>query len=116
MSSPPPVLERSPDQCVSKSNAFDQPQTELAPLALRLSDTQLDEIMRLCQPLALHCRDALLRILAHELRGRRDVGDGELHRIARTIIKGNRLFDAPNLDGAEETPQPRRLARGGKYR
>jgi hypothetical protein len=60
-------------------------------LALRLSDTQLDEIMRLCRPLALHCRDALLRILAHELRGRREIGDGELHRIARTIIKDNRL-------------------------
>jgi hypothetical protein len=28
--------------------------------------------MRLCRPLALPCRDALLRILAHELRGRRD--------------------------------------------
>jgi hypothetical protein len=68
-------------------------------LALRLSDTQLDEIMRLCRPLALPCRDALLRILAHELRGRRDVGDGELHRIARTIIRDNRLFDPPDLDG-----------------
>jgi hypothetical protein len=45
-----------------------------------------------------------------------DVGDGELHRIARSIIKDNRLFDPPDLDGAEETPQPRRLARGGKYR
>jgi hypothetical protein len=85
-------------------------------LALRLSDTQLDEIMRLCQPLALPCRDALLRILAHELRGRHDVGDGELHRIARDIIKSNRLFDPPDLDGAEEAPQLRRLARGGKYR
>jgi hypothetical protein len=52
-----------------------------------------------CRPLALHCRDALLRILAYELRGRRDVGDGELHRIARTIIKDNRLFDPPDLDG-----------------
>ncbi len=45
-----------------------------------------------------------------------DVGDGELHRIARTIIKDNHLFDAPNLGGVEEAPQPRRLARGGKYR
>jgi hypothetical protein len=72
--------------------------------------------MRLCRPLALHCRDALLRILAHELRGRREIGDGELHRIARSIISDNRLFDAPDLDGAEEAPQPRRLARGGKYR
>jgi hypothetical protein len=68
-------------------------------LALRLSDSQLDGLMRLCRPLALHCRDALLRILAHELRGRRDIGDGELHRIARTIIKDNRLFDPPDLDG-----------------
>jgi hypothetical protein len=64
-------------------------------LALRLSDDQLSEVMRLCRPLAPRCRDALLRILAHELRGRRDVGDGELHRIARTIIKDNRLFDPP---------------------
>jgi hypothetical protein len=65
--------------------------------------------MRLCQPLALSCRDALLRILAHELRGRRDVGDGELHRIARTIIKENRLFDPP-LE--TEPPQsPRRQVR-----
>jgi hypothetical protein len=46
-------------------------------------------------PLALHCRDALLRILAHELRGRRGVGDGGLHRIARN----NSLFDPPDLDG-----------------
>jgi hypothetical protein len=65
--------------------------------------------MRLCQPLALQCRDALLRILAHELRGRRDVGDGELHRLARTIIKDNRLFDPP-LD----TEKGER-GRGGKY-
>jgi hypothetical protein len=51
--------------------------------------------MRLCRPLAVPCRDALLRILAHELRGRHDVGDGALHRIARTIIKDNHLFDPP---------------------
>jgi hypothetical protein len=70
--------------------------------------------MRLCQPLALHCRDALLRILAYELRGRRDVGDGELHRIARTIIKDNSLFDPPDLDGrmphAQRTLCPLRLS------
>jgi hypothetical protein len=55
-------------------------------------------VMRLCQPLDLRCRDALLRVLAHELRGRRDVGDGELFRITRTIIRDNRLFDPPDLD------------------
>jgi hypothetical protein len=97
MASPSLARTRSPDQ------SPDHP----APLALRLSDSQLDEIMRLCQPLALHCRDALLRILAHELRGRRDVGDGELHRLARTIIKDNRLFDPP----LETEPHQR----GGKY-
>jgi hypothetical protein len=83
---------------VLKPNAFGQQHTEES-IALRLSDTQLDGLMRLCQPLALPCRDALLRILAHELRGRRDVGDGELHRIARTIIKDNHLFDPPDFDG-----------------
>jgi hypothetical protein len=56
--------------------------------------------MRLCQPLTLPWRDALLRILAHELRGRRDVGDGELHRIARTIIRDNGLFDPAVGNGA----------------
>jgi hypothetical protein len=35
------------------------------------------------------------RILAHELRDKRDVGDGELHRIASEVIRANRLFDAP---------------------
>jgi len=45
-------------------------------LAFRLSDLQLDELMRLCQPLAPRCRDALLRILAYQLRGRRDVNRG----------------------------------------
>jgi hypothetical protein len=34
--------------------------------------------------------------------------------IAVTMLAA--LVDAPNLDDAEETPEPRRLARGGKYR
>src|SRR5262249_41949137 len=83
MASPAPVLERP-----------SKPQTEES-LALRLSDSQLDAVMRLCRPLAPPCRDVLLRILAHELRGRRDVGDGELHRLARRIITDNNLFDPP---------------------
>ena len=68
-----------------------------APPPLALSDAQLAAVMRLSEPLAPACRDALLRILAHELRGQHDVGDGELHRIVRTIIRDNRLFDAPDL-------------------
>ena len=68
-----------------------------APPPLALSDSQLATIMRLSEPLAPTCRDTLLRILAHELRGRLP-GDGELHRIVRTIIRDNRLFDAPVLE------------------
>jgi hypothetical protein len=85
--SPSPVLARSPDPAsdqsrteprepgLSKPNALGLPHTEES-LALRLSDAQLDEIMRLCRPLDLPCRDVPLRILAHELRGRHDVGHG----------------------------------------
>jgi hypothetical protein len=89
-----------------KPSAFGRLQSSDGSLALRLSDTQLDEVMRLCQPLVPHCRDVLLRILSHHLRGRRDVGDGELHRLARTIIADNRLFDPP----LETEPH-----HGGKY-
>jgi hypothetical protein len=97
---------RSTDQ--SSPTVSDHPE----PHALQLSDTQLSDLMRLCGPLAPQCRDALLRILAYELRGRHDVGDGELHRIARTAIRENRLFDPPL-----KTDEPRhyRGAGGGKY-
>jgi hypothetical protein len=65
------------------------------PTPLRLCDAQLDALMMLAKPLQPRCRDAFLRILAHELRDKRDVGDGELHRIASEVIRANRLFDAP---------------------
>jgi hypothetical protein len=117
---PSPVLaspDPAPDQPrteprergLSKLNAVGLPHTEES-LALRLSDAQLDKIMRLCQPLDPHCRDALLRILAHELRGRRDIGDGELHRLARTIIKDKRLFDPPDIDTGRMLLPPPTLA------
>ena len=64
---------------------------------LALTDNQLDTVLRLAKPLHPACRDAFLRILAHELRDRRDVGDGELHRIASETIKANRLFDPPDF-------------------
>jgi hypothetical protein len=103
MPTPSPVLARSPDHGLSGTervrSAPDRAPSSEERLALRLSDDQLTEVMRLCQPLVPPCRDALLRILAHELRGRRDVGDGELHRLARSIIADNHLFDAPDLDG-----------------
>jgi hypothetical protein len=78
-----------------RARSTDQSPDDEKSLALQLSDAQLSDVMRLATPLALHCRDALLRILAYQLRGRRDVGDGELHRIAREIISTNHLFDPP---------------------
>ena len=67
-----------------------------------LTDEQLAMVMRLAKPLAPPCRAALLNILVHELNGRCDVGDGELHRVARNIIKANRLFAPLDLKGADE--------------
>jgi hypothetical protein len=66
---------------------------------LALSDSQLEHTMRLAQPLHTQSRDAFLRLLAHEFRGRVEIGDGELFRVAREIIKSYKLFDAPEVDG-----------------
>ena len=91
-----------------KSNAFGLPHTEGSrPCRIRQhprnrsrSDSLTPNSTRSCAYVSRsRCRDALLRILAYELRGRREVGDGELHRIARTIIKDNRLFGPSDLDG-----------------
>jgi hypothetical protein len=61
--------------------------TTAAPRPIAVSDRQLDAIMRACQPLAPLERSALLASLAHRLRGYRDVGDGELHRIIREVLR-----------------------------
>ena len=79
---------------------------------LALSDSQLDQIMRLAQPLQPAARDAFLRILAHEFRGRHDIGDGELHRVAVETIKSYRLFDAPDLARGHVPRWPSRRRNG----
>jgi hypothetical protein len=76
-------------------------------MPLCLSDSQLDEIFRLTKPLAPAYRDSFLQLLAVELRDRSDVGDGELYRIARQIIRDHHLFDAPLI---EERGRSRRSA------
>jgi hypothetical protein len=53
--------------------------------------------MRLAQPLQPQCRKATLRMLAHELRDRANIGGGELHRTAHEVIRSYQLFDPPNL-------------------
>jgi hypothetical protein len=67
---------------------------------IKFTDDQLTEIFRLTAPLQPACRDVFLRILAHELRGRVDVGDGELNRLAREVIKTHDLFTAPDDMGS----------------
>jgi hypothetical protein len=67
------------------------------PSPVRLTDDQLTALMRLAQPLQPQHRDTFLRLIAHELQGRADIGDGELHRVACDVIKSHQLFDPPNL-------------------
>jgi hypothetical protein len=63
---------------------------------VRFTDEQLTKIFQLTAPLAPTHRDTFLRLLAAELQGRSDVGDGELHRLMRAIIKDHYLFEAPS--------------------
>jgi hypothetical protein len=82
---------------------------------LRLSDAQLDALMMLAKPLQPSCRDAFLKILAHVLRHRHDVGDGELHRIASEVIWSNRLFDPTLSTGGETGARSGRMRRDSKW-
>jgi len=65
---------------------------------LALSDAQLTEIFRLTKPLQPACRDEFLQRLAQALQGRTDLGDGEVYRLARQVIRDHHLFDAPIED------------------
>jgi hypothetical protein len=62
---------------------------------IRLTDAQLDAIVRACQPLAPGDRGAFLEAVAAALRDR-EIGDGLLHR---TIAEVQRKFwDPPVLE------------------
>jgi hypothetical protein len=65
------------------------------PSPLHLSDTQLTELLQLSAPLRPNDRHALFVALAEALAGRTDIGDGELFRAVKEIIRAHRLFDAP---------------------
>ena len=65
-------------------------------MPIHFTDDQLTEIFRLTTPLAPVCRDEFLQLLAQAFQDRSDVGDGELFRTARDIIKTNHLFEAPS--------------------
>lgn len=64
-------------------------------MPIHFTDGQLDAIFRLAQPLQPHTRVTFLEILARKLGDVSAVGDGELYRTAREIIRENHLFEAP---------------------
>jgi hypothetical protein len=53
---------------------------------LALTDEQVKLVQTAAAPLPYRCRDAFLQKLATQIDGR-DIGDGELHRIAHAIAQ-----------------------------
>ena len=73
----------------------------MSPLAL--SDSQLDQIMRLAAPLSVDVRAAFLERLAGELGALGELGDGVVFKTASRIQK--EFFDPPDI-----LPHPGRYA------
>jgi hypothetical protein len=57
------------------------------PTPLALTEAQLAALMMLAKPLQPKYRNTFMRTLAYVLCDRRDVGDGELHRLASEVIR-----------------------------
>jgi hypothetical protein len=62
---------------------------------LKLTDSQITTVMQLSRPILPDQHVAFVELLTAKLNGRREIGDGELHRTVRTIIADNRWFDPP---------------------
>jgi hypothetical protein len=77
---------------------------------LALTDAQLTTIMGLARPLSPSQRTTFLEVLADKLRGRGELGDGELHLICRQLLREHGLFDPPL-----ETEPHHHRERVGKY-
>jgi hypothetical protein len=60
----------------------DQWEVSLTPL--KLSDSQLDQVLRAAHPIGVRDRDAFLQDVAAELRGR-EIGDGLVARVVREV-------------------------------
>jgi hypothetical protein len=61
-------------------------------LPIRLTDDELDAVMAAARPISVDRRDAFLRAVAAELRGR-EVGPGLVHRICAEVQREH--FDPP---------------------
>jgi hypothetical protein len=70
--------------------------SDRAPLAL--SDDQLDQIVRCAAPLHPELRRVFVEHVAYALRGK-TIGDGTVYLGCRQVLRENRMFDPPDLDG-----------------
>jgi hypothetical protein len=80
----------------ARSCSASQGDDSMPPLAL--TDSQLDTLTRLAEPLHPHGRVAFLEKVAAKLRGFESLGDGLIARVAREMQK--EFFRPPNLHGA----------------
>lgn len=61
---------------------------------LALTDNQLDQIMRCAAPLHPRVRRLFVEHVAVRLRGK-TLGDGEVHKACREVLRESGLFDPP---------------------
>jgi hypothetical protein len=72
---------------------------------IRLSDSEIDAVMRAAQPLEPSRRDAFLQQVAAALQGRQ-IGPGLVHRICAEAQRAH--FDPPDLSGNQDSKYRRR--------
>jgi hypothetical protein len=72
---------------------------------VRLTDSQLETVMRAAGVLNVYDRDDFLRAVAQELAGREPLGDGIVGRVTAELQK--RFWRPPEVEG--------RAPYGGKY-
>jgi hypothetical protein len=65
---------------------------------LQLSDDEMSVLMSLAGPIDQQRRPQFLQEVAAELEAKRQVGEGLVHRLARTIQR--KYFDPPQLPNA----------------
>jgi hypothetical protein len=81
------------------------------PTPLRLSDTQLDQVLRAARPLHTRDRGAFLRAVADGLRDCPEPGDGQVFRVVAEAQR--RFYDAPT---STDNDGHKRMPRGTPHR
>jgi hypothetical protein len=75
---------------------------------LKLSDSEVDIVMRAAQPLDVADRDGFLRDVAAALAALPECGDGAVFRVVREIQR--RHFDVPDLTPGPQIGTRRKFA------